>query len=101
MTDNTATPTIRAIFARKPGSLEDACFGGKPMPIEIQATRELTADEYDALTDNLSATRTWLKGTGGGRNGRELVIEVTAPDRKTLYINAEGSDWPRYVGIAW
>lgn len=92
---------MKAIFARKPFSLEDACFGGRPVEIQVQETRELTADEHDAFTDDFSRPRPWLAGKGGSSNGRDLVIEVTAPDRKTLYVNPEGHDYARYVGIAW
>lgn len=95
------TDTLRAIFARKPADLLDCCFGGPPERIEIQERREMTASEYDAFAHALSRSRDWLAGKGGIRAGRTLVVEVTAPDRKTIFINPEGGDWARYVGIAW
>lgn len=102
MSDTISTPARRlALFARKPCSLEDACFSGKPELIEIQDRREMTEAEYDTFSRSMSQSRAWLEGKGGYANGRVLVVEVSAPGRKTLYINPEGGDWARFAGIAW
>lgn len=92
---------LRAIFASKPANLKEATFGGAPIPIEIEGRREMTAAEYDGFTASLLEDRDWLAGKGGLRNGKAVVIEITAPNRKTLYIDASGFDYARYVGIAW
>lgn len=92
---------MHAIFTRKTDDITDACFGGRPQPIEVQARREMTTAEYDGFTRSMQLSRSWLLGNGGLRDGKTLVIEVTAPERKTLYINPEGSNYARYVGIEW
>lgn len=100
---NEATAPTAAIFARKPYSLEEACFGGKPQQIEVASRAVMTASQYDAFTGNggFNQDRTWLEGYGGTRNGKTQVVEVSAPGRKTLYIDPEGGKYARYVGIAW
>jgi hypothetical protein len=101
MSATEAAAPLVAIFARKPCTLEDACFSGRPERIRIEDRRELTADEYDAFAEDLTRSRGWLSDKGGRIAGATQVVEVTAPGRKTLYVNPEGSDYARYVGIAW
>ena len=93
---------VNVHFARKPVNLEAALLD-HDREIEaarIEATQALTSAEYDAFTANFFATQSWLVDRGGWANGRTRVVEVTAPNRSTLYINPEGYGYARYVGIA-
>lgn len=96
---------LYASFARKPRSLDEvkiiaALPTNLPCHIHIVETKALTADEYDEFTSDFFASRDWLAGKGGTYNheGRK-VVEVTAPDRISLYIDPSGYDYARYVGI--
>lgn len=98
-----ATPQ-RARFARKPWSLDDVLHNSDPSapfePIEIELHKELTAAEYDAFANELLENRDWLAGHGGHAGGRRYVVEVSAPGRRTLFVDPSGSAYGRYVGIA-
>ena len=96
--------TILARFARKPYDLGCVLHNDDPSStpesIEIEFRKELTDVEYDDFANALLANRDWLAGRGGyhpssGRN----VVEVTAPNRTTLYVDPSGSSYGRYVGI--
>lgn len=99
----TTTPATAAIFARKAYSLEDACFTGKPEQIHVASRAVMTAAQYDEFTTEggFFKSRLWLAGYGGTRTGKTAVVEVSAPGRKTIYVNPDGGDYARYVGIAW
>ena len=86
---------------------------------------ELKADEWDEFTNNLLAPREWLKGKGGTdsategpwREGKPFhswsradiklfretsyrkVIEVIGPKDKFIYVDPQGHDYARYVGL--
>jgi hypothetical protein len=98
------TSTIRARFARKPYDLGEVLRNSDPdalpEPIKIEFCKELTDAEYDDFTNSLLMDRDWLAGHGGylEGNGRS-VVEVTAPNRTTLYVDPSGSKYGRYVGI--
>lgn len=92
---------LRAIFTCKTNDLDDASFGGQPVEIKVTDRRQMTAEEYDNFIRSMMDDRDWLAGRGGQLGSKTLVIEVTAPDRKTLYIDPEGSSYARCVGIAW
>lgn len=93
---------------------------------KITERAELTTEQYDVLTNNLLHGVPWLAGKGGcdstadlpgtddlsffqlspeqqeewKRHVYTLFIEVTAPDRETIYIDPQGHDYARYLGFA-
>lgn len=98
------TTTIRARFSRKPCSLDEVLHNidpsAPPESITIEFRKELTAVEYDAFANTLLDDRDWLTGRGGHANGRRQVVEVSAPERTTLYVDPSGGSYGRYVGVA-
>jgi len=59
-----------------------------------------TADDYDRFASDLLAERDWLAGKGGWtRDGTRLAIAVTAPGRRTLFVDPSGASYARYVAI--
>lgn len=97
--------TLHIRFARKPVSLAEvkavAENGSYRFErVQISETVNLSSQEYDVFTDGFLRDRSWLAGKGGAMNGVNQVIAVTAPQRTTLYVNPEGYDYARYVGIA-
>lgn len=102
---HTPNPTpMRARFARKPYSLDEVLYNSDPSaplePIEIERRRVLSEAEYDAFTNSLLEDRDWLAGLGGHRGGRRCVVAVSAPNRRTLFVDPSGGSYGRYVGIA-
>ncbi len=104
--------SILAVFYRKPISLAEikstrVGFDGGTCEVRIIERKVMTASEYDDFADNFLLGRPWLEGKGGHsikRNGDHAAeihhaIEVTAPDRETLYVNPSGHSYARYVGI--
>ncbi len=107
MTTASQTPNhtpIRARFARKPYSLDEVLHNSDPSaplePIEIAWRKELTEAEYDAFASTLLENRDWLAGLGGHAAGRRRVVAVSAPERRTLFVDPSGGSYGRYVGIA-
>ncbi len=102
----TATPASlqRARFTRKPCSIDEVLHNSDPSappePIEIELRKELTEAEYDAFANALLEDRDWLAGRGGHSNGHRSVVEVSAPGRRTLFVDPSGGSYGRYVGIA-
>ena len=98
------TTTVRARFTRKPCSLDEVLHNtdpsAPPEPIAIELRKELTAAEYDAFANTLLNDRDWLAGRGGHSNGMRSVVEVSAPNRTTLYVDPSGGSYGRYVGVA-
>ncbi len=86
----------RLPFARKPADLSQV-RGQEYVEVYVTEIKELTTAAFDDFASGLLVSRDWLRGKGGGRLGSYLCIEVTAPDRPTLYVNPEGSDYARYV----
>lgn len=107
MTTASQTPNhtpIRARFARKPYSLDEVLHNSDPSaplePIEIAWRKELTEAEYDAFASTLLQDRDWLAGLGGHAAGRRRVVAVSAPGRRTVFVDPSGGSYGRYVGIA-
>jgi len=107
MTTASQTPNhtpIRARFARKPYSLDEVLHNSNPSaplePIEIAWRKELTEAEYDAFASTLLQDRDWLAGLGGHAAGRRRVVAVSAPGRRTVFVDPSGGSYGRYVGIA-
>lgn len=95
---------IRARFVRKPCDLDYVLHNGDPSAtperVVIEFRKELTDAEYDAFAASPLADRDWLAGRGGYlEGGGRSVVEVTAPNRTTLFVDPSGSSYGRYVGI--
>ena len=97
---------IKVRFARKPYDLADVLaiaheeLGDLANRIEIESRQTLTEAEYDSFAAELLADRDWLAGRGGYLDGGgRSVVEVTAPNRTTLYVDPSGSNYGRYVGL--
>ena len=100
----TLPTTIHARFVRKPydyaSALDQLDITEPAEVVTIEARCPLTTAGYDAFVAHFFMGRDWLAGRGGFENGRRMVIEVTASQRRTLYIDPSGSDYARYVGFA-
>jgi hypothetical protein len=88
---------IRLPFTRKPQSLSDVGGGGDPQRIYVTSTREMTAAEYDDFARGFLRDRDWLSGQGGVIGDARVCVELIAPGRPVLYVNAEGFGYARYV----
>ncbi|MDT8998332.1 hypothetical protein RQP53_03470 [Paucibacter sp. APW11] len=87
-------------FVRKPTSLDVVrAEQGERMRVLVIETRAVSANEYEEIASNLFASRPWLAGKGGIEYGAARCVAVQAPERPTMYINPEGSDYARYVAI--
>jgi len=99
-------PMLQITFTRKPGDLEevftDHCLtAASAVPTEIVETVSLSTGDYDRFAATLLKDRDWLAGKGGWkRDGTRLAVAVTAPARRTLYVDPSGSSYARYVGVA-
>lgn len=93
-----------ARFTRKPCSIDEVLHNSDPStppePIEIELRKALTEAEYDAFANALLEDRDWLAGHGGHLDGRRRVVAVSAPGRRTLFVDPSGGAYGRYVGIA-
>lgn len=66
----------------------------------VDKSYKLSENEYDKFVYNFMVHTTYLKGEGGvDSDGTVHVIEITAPARKTIYVDPEGYDYARYVGF--
>lgn len=94
---------LKVRFVRKPQDLDDvlaSIHGESANRIEIQARKALTEIEYDEFASAPLTDREWLAGLGGYLEGSgRRVVEVTAPNRTTLYVDPSGSTYGRYVGL--
>lgn len=91
-------------FARKPFRFDEVIAAARDENdpgdrVSISETKELSEGEYDAFARAPLRERDWLTGKGGYLNLKRQVIEVTAPDRQTLYVDPSGSNYGRYVGL--
>jgi hypothetical protein len=101
------TPTSEKLyvrFARKAFRLDEVIAAASDTsnpgsPVKIAETKALSTQEYDAFTNSLLQDHAWLAGKGGYLNLKHQVIEVTAPERQTLYVDPSGSSYGRYVGL--
>jgi hypothetical protein len=94
--------TVKVGYARKPSCINDvkeSSFGLDPLETTVVETKAMSTEEYDAFAQDFYASRDWLDGKGGSRNGVMQAIEITAPEREPLYVNPEGHSYARYVGI--
>lgn len=96
---------VKIRFARKPVNIDEVKAAARDLDdrgtiCRVSETVEMNVGEYDAFARTLMDRRQWLAGKGGWRNGHLQAIEVKAPGRPTLYVNPEGSDYGRYVGMA-
>lgn len=65
----------------------------------VDKSYKLSADEYDKFVYNFMVHTTYLSGEGGvDPDGTVHVVEITAPGKKTIYVDPEGYDYARYVG---
>lgn len=93
-------------YARKPESLHEIesvlrYREGTAYKTEVIEIKEMTVAEYDSFVRRPLVSREWLAGKGGFRNSEiRLAVAVTAPDRRTLYVDPSGSDYGRYIGMA-
>jgi len=56
--------------------------------------------EYDAIANDFFKSSPRFVGKGGGDAVYDFhVIELRSPERETLYIDPEGSDYARYAGV--
>lgn len=93
---------IKVGYTRKPSCISDvkeSPLGLDPLETAVVETKAMSAEEYDAFTQDFFASHEWLDGKGGSINGVMQAIEITAPERESLYINPEGHSYARYVGI--
>ena len=106
-------------FSRLPRTLPDAIAerdSGKAKEQSFIALElaELSEEEYDQFIRNFRGSTEWLEGTGGWQNvltdaqyeseewyesAYHLCIKVVAPNRPTLYVDAQGQDRPIYVAV--
>ena len=91
-------------FARKPSDINEMKSAlrdceRQAYKCEITETATLTSSEYDIFTRLMYKNWDWLDGKGGFRNNICQVIEVTAPERETLYVDPSGYSYARYVGL--
>lgn len=94
---------LKVSFARKPACLLEVLDqpNKEVMLARVESQKSMTEVEYDAFGDQLLAHRDWLADQGGQHGaGCVKVVEVIAPGRRPLYVNAEGYGYARYVGIA-
>lgn len=84
------------IFSRKPASLEEFNI----TDVQISETIEVSKDKYDYFAANMHRDHEWLRGKGGYIGDKRQVVELKAPDRITLYVDPQGSNYGRYVGLA-
>ena len=65
----------------------------------VDKSYKLSANEYDKFVYNFMVHTTYLSGEGGvDSDGTVHVVEITAPGKKTIYVDPEGYDYARYVG---
>lgn len=65
----------------------------------VDKSYKLSASEYDKFVYNFMVHTTYLSGEGGvDPDGTVHVVEITAPGKKTIYVDPEGYDYARYVG---
>jgi hypothetical protein len=104
MTINSNTQ-LKVCFIRKPADLKDVMSNNDPdktpSNVSIELHQTLSTAEYDRFAANFYQDYDWLKGRGGYINNElRSAVEVSAPDRITLYVDPSGSAYGRYVGIA-
>ena len=91
-------------LARKPYNMKDVdedirLGNANRVKAIVDKSYKLSASEYDKFVYNFMVHTTYLNGEGGvDSDGTVHVIEITAPGKKTIYVDPEGYDYARYVG---
>lgn len=99
------TEFIMVRYTRKPESLYEIesvirYDEGTAYKTQVIETKEMTQVQYDEFVFRPLASRPWLAGKGGWMSNEvRLAIAVTAPGRRILYVDPEGSDYGRYIGM--
>lgn len=95
---------LNITLIRKPSNMKEVesamrkGYGDRVKAI-VDKSYKLSGDEYDKFVYNFMVHTTYLSGEGGvDSDGTVHVIEITAPGRKTIYVDPEGYDYARYVG---
>lgn len=101
---------VKVKFSRKPVDLDEVLSVERnpehfdTHTCEIIESIEFTEKQYDTFTKSFMRNHDWLNGKGGYKeleNGFiRQVIEVSAPNRQTLFIDPSGYSYARYVGLA-
>jgi hypothetical protein len=91
-------------FARKPYRFDEVIAAARDSDdpcsrVRVVETKALSIEEYDAFIKSMLQNHAWLTGKGGYLNCKRQVVEVTAPERQTLYVDPSGSSYGRYVGL--
>jgi hypothetical protein len=70
--------------------------------VEVVEDIKLSEKEYCNLTNNfLQNNDKMFSGKGGvNKDGIAKAIRITCPNRKTFFVNPEGYDYARYVGLS-
>ncbi|WP_152566229.1 hypothetical protein [Lysobacter antibioticus] len=103
MTTTTITPRNQMVrFARKAESLswvqrELRVLNVRPEIALVVATKDLTAEQYDAFAKQLLRARDWLADFDGICHE---VVEVRCPGRPMLYVKSKGTNYAHTVGLA-
>jgi hypothetical protein len=63
----------------------------------VVATKDLTAEQYDAFAKQLLRARDWLADFDGICHE---VLEVRCPGRPTLYVKSKETNYAHTVGLA-
>jgi hypothetical protein len=93
---------ITVALSRKPRTIEEIGHYLETRRCFISDVKELNTMEYENFTSNFLNDYDFLEGTGGrppsGIRAELQVIEIVCVGVPTLYVNAEGFSYARYVG---
>lgn len=89
--------TLKVIFTRKPGTLEEVT--GYIKTVTVSKTKTFTTEQYDAFADKPLKNYSWLQDKYDNDSELRQVIKVTAPERPTIFIDPSGSGYARFVGV--
>lgn len=95
---------VTARFTRKPESLHEVLSvcddtSATIYKTAIIQTAEMNEIEYDRFVSNFFTNHEWLEGKGGMIGNIREALEITAPNRTTLYVDPSGYAYARYVGV--
>ncbi len=97
---------LKARFWSKVHDAEDIARLGlehasDPAMVRVARTVRMDAESYDRLTSQLLQDAPVLAQVGGTNteDRSRYVVELQAPDRQRLFLDTQGYDYPRYVGI--
>jgi hypothetical protein len=109
--------------SNKQHTLDDYIRQEQPEPTDVRITDrvQLSNENYDIFTQNLTIGRDWLIGKGGVGSTTApagkwqnyspadwdnfrigsylLVVEVLADDRAAIYVDPQGGNYAKYVGF--